>query len=310
LLEEAVPLPPRRTTVVTAVEDIPTWNAGWRESAFVRDVEEPRLKVRLKKLERLQTRLYQRYGTQWPKPLVDRFSDRSKALYDELDDMEGRREQSWFPDSLIAKIRTVTGVDDDRFPDLLESLWEALERLHRVRDDEKRGRPRLDDSQRRQLVRLSRAVTNFLIRSGPDVSHTQKLIGGWADGRLHGQSFSQVVKAMSVLGSELSMRVHRSQNSPKKGRPSNRVRDEFCVNVALALRATGALLTVYRDGRFARLLRLLLRAAGELVPADMLGIVRAAVKKAPRVDSTRQRRRTALAKFTQPRALDTKVRSR
>jgi len=279
-------------------DEVPPWNSGRRESAWVKGVEEPRLRADLHELEQLESRLRYRYGLHWPKGPLRIFADRQQALYDELDQMESAREEPWFPELLVQEIRRTTRVADTDLPQLVESLWKALQSLKTAREDVERGRNSLDAQQRTKLRTVERSLGAFLKACGPDVSKTQPLIGGWASGLLNGQTLGDLVKSASVLSIEISMRTSRALGvEVRTGRPREAARERFCLDVAIALRDARVHLRVYREGILARVLRLLLSAAGEPQVTDLLRIVQKAVRQIPAEDKRRQQSRARLSRF-------------
>jgi hypothetical protein len=204
------------------------WDSGRREAPwFAR--EAARLEDNLQRLQRLHARLSRRYRTHWPKHVVERFrTEHEEPLRAAFESLEREQWQPWFPDSIIAEIRQELGLPVNG--ELLEQLFRAVSRLKDARARSAHGRPHLTNRQREQLARIQDAMYRFLKACGPNVEATQRLIGGWADGRLPGgQALTGVVKSMSGLSAEVSMRLHRARPRAPR-RPEDVAFKEFCAD--------------------------------------------------------------------------------
>jgi hypothetical protein len=264
--------------------EVPKWNSGRRESRFWHQ-EVQKFEAEQKKLQRSEMRLRRRFGTHWPKGVLDCFVERetvARCTYDRLVLEEEGRFDDWFPTSIVTAIDdALTHVDVENAPLLLEGLWDAIHRLTSCREDARRGLPVLTARQIRHLKKAEDACTRLNLACGadwPDIEAMQRLIGNWAEGGglLHGLTLKGVVEAVIALRMEVSSRLY--DRSTVRHRKPDTAMVHFCLDVAVALVKAGEPLKVHRSSSFARVLTILLQAAGERAPRNLVRRMAVAAK--------------------------------
>ncbi|HXG90187.1 MAG TPA: hypothetical protein VNJ02_17810 [Vicinamibacterales bacterium] len=276
------------------------WDSGRRCNRHA-EAELQRVETRNLRLQDVKKRLYRRHGTHWPEDIRDRFLAEQGSVQQRLSELQDDQWEGepWFPERLIS------AVDDEllhleradqRFRPLLQALWAALERLVQHRKDGRTGQHGLNQSQRNKLQKLSRAVRATIKNSGTGIQATQDLIGNWAHGLLHGQSFVDIVRALIVLDVELQERL--SQSSLRGAhRPTDVALSRFFDDVVLALHDAGEKCTATTDGVVARIASILLEAAGHRCPKDSRRLISASIRRRPRLDAVRAERQRIWASF-------------
>jgi hypothetical protein len=147
------------------------WNSGRRPTKTwplrVKEIE-----LKRQKLERADSRLRRRYGTRWPKGLLNCFVERERALNAELEQVvydEEDRFEPWFPVAIVRALDdALVEVTLESTPQLLEDLWKATHMLVSKRENRKRGIPVLTTAQARQLKKIKNAADRLTMACGPD----------------------------------------------------------------------------------------------------------------------------------------------
>ena len=257
------------------------WDSGRRDAQSWRDqIQE--IQANRDKLERARQQFDRRYGSRWPKAEFEWYAAREQSLNDERERliiMEEGRFEPYFPSQILAAINRALHVDlgPATCHTLEQRLWDALNGfISNRKDRHEHGIPILTSVQRKKLQKIRTAAERLERACGPDVATTQRLIGNWAEGFLNGSTAVEVIRRVALLRDEVELRL-RDRPAPRH-RQKNQRFQEFCTEVALALKSAGEKPTVYRQGALAKVLRLLLSSAAQPVPRNLIPHLQVAVQ--------------------------------